>query len=187
MKIVILDRDGTLNDASDGIVKSPQEWKPLPGALEAVARLNHAGYHVVLATHQAGLGRGLVDMATLNTIHALMHKQLAAVGGRVDAVFLCPHAPDEECQCRPPRPGLFELIGERFGTDLAGVPVISADPDHLAAAQQAGCRPCRILRPGPADGSAADAGVAVPTGVFADLTSVVDALVGQAVRPAPAA
>ena len=175
MKLVILDRDGTLNDAAEGTVKSPQEWRPLPGALEAVARLNHAGFHVVLATHQGGLGRGLIDMATLNAIHALMHKQLAAFGGRIDAVFLCPHAPDEDCGCRPPRIGLFELIGERFGTDRVGVPVISADPDHLAGARAAGCRPLRIA-------GAAVAGIdpGSPDGpVFADLAAVVDELVGR--------
>ena len=114
MKLVILDRNGTLNVHRDDFVKSDIEWTPLPGALEAVARLNHAGWHVVIASNQSGLGRGLFDVASLNAMHAKMHKMLAAVGGRVDAVFYCPHSPDEDCDCRKPKPGLFQQIGERY-------------------------------------------------------------------------
>ena len=95
MKLVILDRDGTLNHDSDEHIKSPEEWQALPGALEAVGRLNHAGYHVILATNQSGLGRGLIDVASLNAIHKRMMKQLAAVGGRIDAIFYCPHTPED--------------------------------------------------------------------------------------------
>ena len=120
MKLVILDRDGTINADSDEFIKSPEEWMPLPGALEAIARLNHAGWHVVIASNQSGLGRGLFDVASLNAMHAKMHKMLAAQGGRIDAVFYCPHSPDEGCHCRKPLPGLFEQIGERFGVDLQG-------------------------------------------------------------------
>ena len=107
MKICILDRDGTINADSTEYIKSPQEWEPLPGALEAIAKLNHAGWHVVVVTNQSGLGRGLFDVATLNAMHTKMHTMLAAVGGRVDAIFYCPHAPDEGCRCRKPEPGLF--------------------------------------------------------------------------------
>ena len=117
MKLVILDRDGTINEDRDDYVKSPEEWVPVPGALEAVARLNHAGWHVVVATNQPGLGRGLFDVAALNAIHALMHKQLAALGGRIEAIFYCPHAPDEACTCRKPAPGLLEQICDRYGVD----------------------------------------------------------------------
>jgi D-glycero-D-manno-heptose 1,7-bisphosphate phosphatase len=104
MKIVILDRDGTLNYNSDEYIKSPEEWRPLPGALEAVGRLNHAGYHVVLAINQSGLGRGLLDVASLNAIHKHMLKQLAMVGGRIDAIFYCPHTAEDGCTCRKPLP-----------------------------------------------------------------------------------
>ena len=123
-RLVILDRDGTINRASDVFVKSPQEWEPLPGALQAIGRLGHAGVHVVVATNQSGLGRGLLDMAAVNAVHAHMQRQLAAAGGRIDAVFLCPHAPDEGCQCRKPAPGLLLQIGERYGVDLAQVPYV---------------------------------------------------------------
>ena len=124
MKLVIMDRDGTINAESTEFIKSPEEWTALPGALEAIARLNHAGWHVVVATNQSGLGRGLFDVASLNAMHAKMYKELAAVGGRIDAVFYCPHTPDDNCHCRKPAPGLFEQIGERYGMDLKTVPVV---------------------------------------------------------------
>ena len=124
MKLVILDRDGTINVQRDDFIKAPEEWEALPGALEAIARLNHAGWREVVASNQSGLGRGLFDVVALNAMHAKMHKQLGAVGGRIDAVFYCPHSPEESCVCRKPLPGLFEQIGERFGMDLRLVPAV---------------------------------------------------------------
>ncbi|KQP14205.1 D-glycero-beta-D-manno-heptose 1,7-bisphosphate 7-phosphatase [Pseudorhodoferax sp. Leaf267] len=145
MKLVILDRDGTINEDSDEFVKTADEWIPLPGALEAIAKLNHAGWHVVIATNQSGLGRGLFDVVSLNAMHTKMHKQLAALGGRVDAVFYCPHAPDEGCACRKPKPGLFEQIGERLGVDLKGVPTTGDSVRDLQAGAAAGCEPHLVL------------------------------------------
>jgi len=145
MKLVILDRDGTLNPGGDAFITSPEEWVPLPGALDAIARLNHAGFHVVIATNQTGLGRGLFDVVSLNAIHAKMHKMLAAVGGKIDAVFYCPHGPEESCQCRKPLPGLFEQIGERFGMDLGGVAACGDSAQHLLAGVAAGCEPHLVL------------------------------------------
>lgn len=140
MKLCILDRDGTINIDRDDFVKSAKEWLPLPGALEAIARLNHAGWHVVLASNQSGLGRGLFDMAALNGIHAKMHQQLAAVGGRVDAVFFCPHTPQDQCRCRKPLPGLLEQIRDRYGlTDLHGVPMVGDSLRDLQAGEAMGC------------------------------------------------
>jgi D-glycero-D-manno-heptose 1,7-bisphosphate phosphatase len=145
MKLVILDRDGTINADSDEYIKSPEEWQPLPGALEAIARINHAGWHVVIASNQSGLGRGLFDVASLNAMHAKMHKLLSAHGGRIDAVFYCPHAPDEGCRCRKPEPGLFEQIAERFGVDLEDVPVVGDGVRDLQAGAAAGCEPHLVL------------------------------------------
>ena len=145
MKLVILDRDGTINTATAEFVQSPAEWLPLPGALEAIAKLNHAGWHVVIASNQAGLGRGLFDVDTLNAIHTKMHKMLAAVGGRVDAIFYCPHAPDEGCHCRKPEPGLFEQIADRYGIDLRGVPTAGDSARDLVAGSAAGCEPHLLL------------------------------------------
>ncbi len=145
MKLVILDRDGTINADSTDYIKSPEEWKPLPGALEAIARLNHAGWHVVLASNQSGLGRGLFDVASLNAMHAKMNKLLAVAGGRVDAIFYCPHTPDDNCHCRKPEPGLFEQIGERYGVDLENVPAVGDSLRDLVAAARAGCQPHLVL------------------------------------------
>ena len=145
MKLVILDRDGTINEERAEFVESPEDWRPLPGALEAVAKLNHAGWHVVVASNQAGLGRGLFEVAMLNAIQAKMHKMLAAVGARVDAVFYCPHAPDEACHCRKPKPGLFEQIGERYGIELFGTPSVGDAVEDLVAGVAAGCEPHLVL------------------------------------------
>ena len=139
MKLVILDRDGTINEDSDDYIKSPEEWVPIEGALEAIARLNHAGWHTVVATNQAGLARGLFDMATLNAIHARMNRELAAGGGRIDAVFFCPHAPADGCTCRKPLPGLMTTIGERYGVDLGDVHVVGDSLRDLQAGAAAGC------------------------------------------------
>ena len=145
MKLLILDRDGTLNRSRDDYVASPEEWEPLPGALEAVARLNQEGWRVVLATNQSGIGRGLFDMAALNAIHAKMNRALAAVGGRIEAVFFCPHSPEDGCHCRKPAPGLFEQIGERFGVVLSGVQAAGNAVRHVQAAATAGCQPHLLL------------------------------------------
>lgn len=145
MKLVILDRDGTINEDSLEYIKSEAEWKPLPGALEAIAKLNHAGWHVVVASNQSGLGRGLFDVAALNAMHAKMHKLLATAGGRVEAIFYCPHAPDQACRCRKPQPGLFEQIGERYGIDLKGVPTVGDTARDLIAGASVGCEPHLVL------------------------------------------
>jgi D-glycero-D-manno-heptose 1,7-bisphosphate phosphatase len=145
MKLVILDRDGTINADSTDYIKSPEEWTPLPGALEAIARLNHAGWHVVLASNQSGLGRGLFDVTALNAMHAKMNRLLAAAGGRVDAIFYCPHTPDDNCHCRKPEPGLFEQIGERYGVDLPEVPAVGDSLRDMVAAARAGCQPHLVL------------------------------------------
>ena len=141
MKLAILDRDGTINALGDeDFIASPADWQPLPGALEAIARLNHAGWHVVVATNQPGLGRGLFDVAALNAIHGLMHKQLAALGGRIEAIFYCPHAPDEACTCRKPAPGLLEQICERYGVDCEDIVVAGNCLVHLQAGAAIGAR-----------------------------------------------
>ncbi|MEJ7931019.1 D-glycero-beta-D-manno-heptose 1,7-bisphosphate 7-phosphatase [Ramlibacter sp. AN1015] len=185
MKLVILDRDGTINEDSDEFIKSPEEWQPLPGALEAIARLNHAGWHVAVASNQSGLGRGLFDLSALNAMHAKMHKMLAAVGGRIDAVFFCPHTPDDRCSCRKPLPGLFEQIGERFGVELRGVPAVGDALRDLEAAAAAGCEPHLVLTGKGAAwrGQALPAHAPAGTRVHADLGAFADHLVARPVAP----
>jgi D-glycero-D-manno-heptose 1,7-bisphosphate phosphatase len=139
-KLIILDRDGTINRDSDDFIKSPDEWLPLPGAIEAIARLCQGGWHIAIASNQSGLGRGLFDLATLNLMHDKMNKLLAAAGGRVDAIFFCPHLPQDHCQCRKPLPGLFEKIGERFGVALDQVHAVGDTLRDAQAAALAGCQ-----------------------------------------------
>lgn len=140
-KLVIIGRDGILNRFREDHVKDPAEWEPLPGALEAVARLNHAGWHVVLATNQSGIGRGMIDMQSVNAVHLHMMKMLAAKGGRLDAVFFCPHTRDDHCDCRKPLPGMMHDIAHRYGVDLAHVPMVADTLRDLEAARAAGCPP----------------------------------------------
>jgi D-glycero-D-manno-heptose 1,7-bisphosphate phosphatase len=146
-KLVILGRDGVLNVYREDHVKEADEWQPVPGALEAVARLNQAGWHSVVATNQSGIGRGLVEMASLNAVHQRMMNLLAEMGGRIDAVFFCPHAPEEQCNCRKPLPGLMHQIAERYGIEgaLSQVPMVCDTARDLRAAQAAGCEPHLVL------------------------------------------
>ena len=151
MKLIILGRDGILNEYRDDHVKAAAEWVPIPGALEAVSRLNHAGWHAVVATNQAGIGRGMIDMASVNLIHGHMNKLMQAQGARLDAVFFCPHTPEDRCECRKPLPGMMLEIGRRYGIDLHQVPVAADTLRDLQAAQAAGCEP-HLVRTGRAAG-----------------------------------
>ncbi|MFT3953592.1 MAG: D-glycero-beta-D-manno-heptose 1,7-bisphosphate 7-phosphatase [Piscinibacter sp.] len=193
MRLVILDRDGTINEDRDDYVKSPEEWTPVPGALEAIARLNHNGWHTVVASNQSGIGRGLFDMATLNAMHVKMHQMLAKHGGRIDAVFFCPHAPEDGCDCRKPMPGLFRQIGERFGVDLADVPVVGDVLRDLQAGVAVGCEP-HLVRTGKAapermsDAQVAELCEKVPgTRVHASLDAFAEWLIARDRAPKPAA
>jgi len=144
MKVIILDRDGVINEDSDQYVKSPSEWRPIPGSLEAIARLNHAGYTVAVASNQSGLARGLFSLDDLNAMHQKMHRLLARAGGHVDGIFFCPHGPDDQCDCRKPKPGLYQQIGDRFGVRLRDVPVIGDSARDLESARQVGARPILV-------------------------------------------
>lgn len=178
MKLVILDRDGVINFDSDQFIKSPQEWNPIPGSLEAIAQLNQAGYRVVVASNQSGIGRGLFDMAMLNTIHAKMHKLAGQAGGRIDAVFFCPHGVDSRCQCRKPNAGLFMEIAARFHFDLAGVPAIGDALRDVQAALTAGARPM-LVKTG--KGLRTVAGGELPAGVpvFENLLQAAQAIIAE--------
>jgi D-glycero-D-manno-heptose 1,7-bisphosphate phosphatase len=183
MNLIILDRDGTINEDRDDFVKTVDEWVPMPGTLEAIARLNHAGWRAVVATNQSGLGRGLFDMATLNLMHAKMNVHLARVGGRVSAVFFCPHTPEDQCDCRKPLPGLYLQIGERFGVDLKNVPVVGDSLRDLEAAVAAGCPP-HLVRTGKSaaldDVQLAQLHAKVPgLQVHADLTAFAEHMIQQ--------
>jgi len=179
MKLIILDRDGVINFDSSQFIKSPDEWKPIPGSLEAIARLTREGWRVVVATNQSGLARGLFEMATLNAIHAKMHKAVAQAGGRIDAVFYCPHAAEMDCGCRKPKSGLFNEIAARYGQDLHDVPAVGDSLRDLLAAASVGARPL-LVKTGKGEKTLIAGGLPKDTPVFADLSEAVDYLLKAA-------
>ena len=140
MKLVILDREGVINRAVEGYVLTPEQFEPLPGSLEAIARLHHAGYRIAVATNQAPLSRGLFDMAMLNAIHHRMCRLVEAAGGRIDAIAICPHSPEQDCNCRKPRPGMLLELIDRFGAMPAQTTMIGDTPADVLAGLAAGCR-----------------------------------------------
>jgi len=175
MKLVVLDRDGTINVDSDDYIKSAAEWKPIRGSIEAIARLSQADWRVVVATNQSGLARKLFDVTALNAIHAAMHRAVAQAGGRIDAIFFCPHHPDDGCGCRKPMPGMLREIAERMNADLSQVPVVGDSLRDLQAAAAVGARPFLVLT---GSGKETHNAGRLPLGtrVFADLASVAEHL-----------
>jgi len=178
VRLIVLDRDGVINYDSEQFIKSPDEWRPVPGSLEAIARLNHAGFRVVVATNQSGLGRGLFDMATLIAIHEKMHKALALAGGRIDAVFYCPHTADSNCACRKPKAGMLEEIGRRFGVDLTGVPCVGDGVRDLLAAEAIQAQPILVLT-GKGEKTLREGNFPRNTVIFPDLAFVATALLAE--------
>jgi len=144
-KLIILDRDGVINHDSAEFIKSPDEWHPIDGSMEAIAHLNQAGYVVVVATNQSGISRKLFDMETLNAIHQKMHHAAQHVGATIDAIFFCPHAADFNCDCRKPKPGMMREIANRYDIELKGVPVVGDSLRDLQAGFIVGCAPHLVL------------------------------------------
>jgi D-glycero-D-manno-heptose 1,7-bisphosphate phosphatase len=176
MKLIILDRDGVINYDSAQFIKSPDEWKPIPGSLEAIARLCQAGYHVVVATNQSGVGRGLFDMSMLNAIHDKMHKAVAQAGGRIDAVFFCPHTAEANCSCRKPKSGMIEEIAERYNVNLQGVPAVGDSLRDLESAARLGAQPILVLT-GKGAKARSKGGLPEGTLTYPDLAAAVATLV----------
>ncbi|HRE14673.1 MAG TPA: D-glycero-beta-D-manno-heptose 1,7-bisphosphate 7-phosphatase [Usitatibacteraceae bacterium] len=168
MKLVILDRDGVINQDSDKYIKSPAEWQPIPGSIEAIARLHQAGHRVVVATNQSGIGRGLFDMATLNAMNDKMMEMVFRQGGRIDALFFCPHTDAENCACRKPKTGMYEEIAARYHMDLKGVPCVGDAMRDLKAAESVGGQPVLVLT-GKGKATQEAGGLPRRTQVFADL------------------
>jgi D-glycero-D-manno-heptose 1,7-bisphosphate phosphatase len=175
MKLVILDRDGVINYDTESYIKSPEEWKPIPGSLEAIVQLNQAGYRVVVATNQSGIGRGLFEMATLNAIHDRLHRALEQLGGRIDAIFFCPHALEDNCDCRKPKAGLYEEIGHRLNISLKGVPSVGDALRDLQASAAVGAQPILVLT-GKGARTARAGGLPAGTLTFPDLAAAVKAI-----------
>ena len=179
MKLVILDRDGVINEDSDEYIKSADEWEPIPGSLEAIARLNQSGYHVAVVTNQSGISRGLFSIETLHEMHEKMSHLLQAHGGQIDTVSFCPHGPDDGCPCRKPSPGMLLQLAERLGIDLRGVPFVGDALRDIQAATQAGATPF-LVRTGKG-GQTAQQRDALPAAlqIFDDLAAFVDYQLAQ--------
>lgn len=184
MKLIILDRDGVINQDFGSFIKSPDEWIALPGSLEAIARLNQAGYHVVVATNQSGIGRGFFAMATLNAIHQKMHTSAQQVGADIDAVFFCPHTQVDNCDCRKPKPGMLVEIAKRFEINLKqeSVIVVGDSLRDLQSGFVLGCVPYLVLT-GKGQDTVNKGGLPPGTKIYADLAEVVDALLTADTTP----
>ena len=175
MKLVILDRDGTINHDSDDHIKSPAEWRPIEGSLEAIARLTQAGFRIVVATNQSGIARGLLDTATLISIHDALQRAAAQAGGRIDAFFFCPHAADSACKCRKPEPGMLLEVARRFNVSLHSTYMVGDALRDVQAATAAGARPVLVLS-GRGRKTREEGGLPPGTAVFENLAAFAEHL-----------
>ncbi len=175
MKLIVLDRDGVINHDSERFIKNPDEWIPIDGSLEAISRLAHAGYHVVVATNQSGIGRGLFDMDALNRIHQKMHKMVAAEGGLIEAIFFCPHSAESKCECRKPKPGMLHEIERRYNISLKNVPFVGDSLRDLQAAINANAAPFLVLT-GKGQKTLEQGNLPAHTRIFSSLAEAVDTL-----------
>lgn len=175
-KLVVLDRDGVINVDSPDYIKSAAEWQALPHSLEAIAKLTRAGFTVIVASNQSGLGRGLFDAAALEAIHKKMRHEVRRAGGEIAAIYFCPHSPDENCACRKPRPGLLQQIARDRQTTMQDVPVIGDSARDLEAARSVGARPILVLT---GNGKKTLASGDQVKEVFQNLDQAADALIGD--------
>ena len=175
MKLLILDRDGVINFDSDHYIKSPDEWRPVPGSLEAIAKLTQSGWRIAVATNQSGIARGMFDMETLNAINAKMHKAVTQAGGRIEAVFYCPDSAESNSPCRKPNPGMLLAMAERFNITLQGMPAIGDSLRDLQAAHAVGAQPYLVLT-GKGRKTRKQGGLPQETLIFPDLAAVAQEL-----------
>lgn len=182
MKLIILDRDGVINYDSDEFIRSPNEWIPIPGSLEAIARLNKAGYRVAVATNQSGVARGLLNMVALNDIHQKLHTSAQQIGADIHAIFFCPHAAADSCDCRKPKPGMLRSIAKRFNVSLKGVPTVGDSLRDLQAGYVLGCTPYLVLT-GKGEKTREKGGLPPGTLIFPNLAAVADHLLNKTEAP----
>jgi D-glycero-D-manno-heptose 1,7-bisphosphate phosphatase len=178
MRLVILDRDGVINFESDAYIKSPEEWLPIPGSLEAIAKLSRAGFTLAVATNQAGVARGLFDLAALETIHSKMKTAIEVAGGRLAGIFYCPHGPEDYCDCRKPKPGLLRQIEKHFKLGLRGVPSIGDSLRDIQAARAVNARPI-LVRTGNGEQTLHQLTNPPDIEIYPDLATAADRLIGE--------
>lgn len=175
--LIVLDRDGVINHDSEDYIKTPEEWRPLDGSLDAIAALTAGGYRVVVVSNQSGIGRGLFSEAVLDEIHRKMTSAVEAAGGAIAGIYYCPHTPDEGCNCRKPRPGLLERIKDDFDVSLSGIPFVGDKVADMALARRVGARPMLVLTGYGRATLASLNDTEVET--FPDLASATSALLGE--------
>jgi D-glycero-D-manno-heptose 1,7-bisphosphate phosphatase len=175
VSLIILDRDGVINHDSDDFIKTPAEWEPIEGSLEAIAKLTYAGYRIVVITNQSGIARGLLDVDTLSRIHSKMRRMISQVGGRLEAILYCPHGPDDGCSCRKPLGGAFDELAQRLRIDLKDVPAIGDSLRDLQAAKSVGAKPI-LVKTGKGERTLAAPNLPDGVPVYVDLAAAVDAL-----------
>lgn len=178
MSYIILDRDGVINFDSEEYIKSPDEWHAIPGSLEAIAKLNRAGYRVIVATNQSGVARGYYDLLMLSEIHEKLVRELAAVGGYIEEIFYCPHHPDEKCHCRKPAPGMLEQIAAKYALDLKNIYMVGDNYTDVLVAEAAGAKPLLVLT-GKGERSLQKYPILKNTPQFKDLAEAVDYILGE--------
>ena len=180
--LIVLDRDGVINRESSEFVKSVEEWLPLAGSIDAIAALSRAGFSVAVASNQSGLARGLFDNDALSAMHEKLHELVVAAGGRIEHIVVCPHGPDDDCACRKPKPGLLRQLGQHFGTDLAGVPMIGDSLRDLIAASSVGARPILVRTGNGQDAEGRLPAVLRFVEVFDDLAAAAATLLAESLR-----
>ena len=178
--LVILDRDGVINHDSDEFIKSPDEWRPIDGSLDAIRRLSEAGFEIAVATNQSGIGRKLLDVPTLEAIHKKMKSAVRDAGGDIGKIVYCPHHPDTGCDCRKPLPGLLRQLSRKYGVPLENVPVVGDSLRDLEAATAVGARPILVLTGKGRKTATQLEGQNVAVDTYDDLSGVADALIVQA-------
>lgn len=179
MNLVILGRDGVINECSDELIKSADEWHAIPGSLEAIAQLNRHEYRVVIISNQTGIGSQLFDIDTLNQIHDKLFRQLTALGGHIECILFCPHDEHQDCECRKPKPGLFLDLQERLNMPLTNVPVVGDALEDLQAAREVGAQPI-LVKSGRGKQTLTTAVGLDSVDVYEDLADYVEQLLAQA-------
>ncbi|MGH8381490.1 D-glycero-beta-D-manno-heptose 1,7-bisphosphate 7-phosphatase [Pseudomonas sp.] len=175
MKLLILDRDGVINQDSDAYIKSLEEWIPIPGSIEAIAQLSKAGWTVAVATNQSGIARGYYDLATLEAMHARLRMLVAEQGGEVGLIVYCPHGPDEGCDCRKPKPGMLRTIAAHYQVDLAGLWFVGDSKGDLEAALTVDAQPI-LVKTGKGEKTLSK-GIPQGTLIFDDLAAIARKLI----------
>jgi D-glycero-D-manno-heptose 1,7-bisphosphate phosphatase len=175
LKLLILDRDGVINQDSDAYIKSLEEWIPIPGSIEAIAQLSKAGWTVAVATNQSGIARGYYDLATLEAMHARLRTLVAEQGGEVGLIIYCPHGPDEGCDCRKPKPGMLQTIAAHYQVDLAGIWFVGDSKGDLEAALTVDAQPI-LVKTGKGEKTLSK-GIPQGTLIFDDLAAIARELI----------